>query len=887
LPRRILSLIAALILMATLAAPQQSTPASVTRATLDNGLRVVIVRDPLAPVATVEENYLAGGDDTPAGFPGTAHAQEHMAFRGCAGLSADQIAAIYAQLGGSSNADTQQNITQYFVTVPAQDIEVALRVDSACMQDVVDSQEQWAQERGAIEQEVSRDLSNPTYKFITRLNQDLFAGTPYSHDALGTKESFDATTGEMLKKFYTTWYAPNNAILVITGDVDAAATLAKVKQLYGSIKRKPVPQHPVVTLQPVKADSFTLDSNLPYELVFLAFRMPGSDSPDFAAVRILSDVAGSQRADLYGLVPQGKALGSEFGLAETYAKASVAFAVAAVPGGTDPAPITAEMKAIMSGYAAKGVPPALVEAARKGEIAGAEFQQNSIPDLASAWSQALAGEGRNSPADIVDAMKKVTVDDVNRVAKKYLDVQTAIVATLKPSASGEAVAGKGFGGAEETTAAPTKPVALPDWAESAVTSLKVPQAVARPADVMLPNGMRLIVRTEKASPTVTITASIKHEADLQTPAGKEGVGEVLGELFSYGSTTRDRLAYQEALDDIAASETGGENFSLKVLKQYFAKGVELLADNELHPALPAEAFQIVRDQSAQLTAGELTSPGYRTERALDIAMLPKNDPELREATPKTISALTLADVKDYYAKVFRPDMTTIAVIGDITLEEARPVIEKWFGPWKSEGAKPTVTLPPVPLNPPSAVNVPDSSQVQDSVHLAHEVEINRFSPDYYALQLGDHVLGGGFYATRLYRDLRQKAGYVYNVDNSLHADETRAEYSVIYGCDPENVSKARALVEQDLAAMRSTNVSPAELQQAKALLLRSITLSESSEDAVAGGFVARALVGLPLDESFRAAQKYYDLTADDVRKAFEKWIHPEAMVQVVRGPAPK
>ncbi len=114
----------------------------------------------------------------------------------------------------------------------------------------------------------------------------------------------------------------------------------------------------------------------------------------------------------------------------------------------------------------------------------------------------------------------------------------------------------------------------------------------------------------------------------------------------------------------------------------------------------------------------------------------------------------------------------------------------------------------MPLNKPSAVNVPDPTAVQDSVELAQEVGINRFSPDYYALQLGDHVLGGGFYATRLYRDLRQKNGYVYNVDNALRATETRATYSVTYGCDPENVSKARLLIDQDLAAMRTTNVTP-------------------------------------------------------------------------------
>ena len=884
LPRRLL-LFAAAVLFAAMAADE--TPGSVVRATLDNGLRVVIVRDPLAPVVTVEENYLTGGNETPAGFPGMAHAQEHMAFRGCGDLSADQISAIYAQLGGNVNADTQQNITQYFVTVPAKDLEIALRLDSACMKDVQDSQEQWAEERGAIEQEVARDLSNPTYKFITRLNEDLFSGTPYAHDALGTKASFDATTGEMLKRFYRDWYGPNNAILVIAGDVNPAAALAAVKRLYGPIQRRPIPAHPEINLQPVKAESFTLDSNLPYTLVFLAFRMAGTSSPDFAAIRILGDVVSSQRADLYGLVPQGKALGTEFGLAETYPKASVGYALAAVPAGSDVAPITTEMKKILAGYAEKGVPPALVEAARKGEVASAEFQRDSISELASTWSQALAGEGRQSPLDIVEEMKKVTVEDVNRVARKYLTVENAIVATLKPSPSGEAVASKGFGGAEVTTAAPTKPVALPDWAESAVKSLKVPQATTHPADVTLSNGVRLIVQTEKASPTVTIIGSVKHESVMQVPPGKEGVDAVLEELFSYGTETRNRIAFQEDLDEIAAFETGGANFSLKVLKQYFAKGVELLADNELHPALPADAFRVVRDQVAPLQAGTLASPGHKMRRALESALLPKNDPMLREATPKTISALSLADVKDYYSTVFRPDMTTIAVIGDITLAEARPVIEKWFGVWKRSGAKPNVTLPPVPLNQASSANVPDPTQVQDSVELAQEVTLNRFHPDYYALQLGDRVLGGGFYATRLYRDLRQKAGYVYNVDNALHATETRATYSVTYGCDPANVSKARLLIDREIAAMRTTNVSAAELQQAKALLLRQMTLSESSEEAVARGFVARALVGLPLNEPIRAAQRYYALTADQVRAAFAKWIHPEAFVQVVRGPTPQ
>jgi zinc protease len=873
-----------LLLLVPLAAWAQTN--DVTRATLDNGLRVVIVRDALAPVATLEENYIVGANEVPAAAVGLAHAQEHMAFRGCTGISADQIAAIYAQLGGLMDADTQQNITQYFVTVPAQDLDLALRVDAACMADVEDSQEQWAEERGAIEQEVARDLSNPTYKFITRLNHDLFAGTPYELDALGTKDSFDKITGATLKDFYRKWYAPNNAILVVSGDVDPASLLVKIKQYYGGIPRRELPVHPTIDLKPVTADGFTMDSNLPYLLTLVSFRFPGTDSPEFAAAHILSDVIASQRADLFAMVPQGKALGTDFGLAESYPKASAAFALAALPAGADPAPITAEIKKILQNYANNGVPADLVEAAKKGEVAGAEFGRNSIQNLASSWSQAVAAEGRQSPDEAIEALKRVTLADVNRVAKQYLQ-GTAIVATLKPAASGEAVASKGFGGSEKATATPTKPVALPVWAEGAVKSLRIPPATPLPSDVVLANGIRLIVQTEKTSPTVSLTGSIKTQTQMQTPAGQEGVADVLEGLFSYGTKTLDRLAFQKALDDIAASESAGSNFALKVLKQDFERGVELLADNELHPALPADDFKVVQQQSVELSQGELQTPSHKADRALLRGLLPAADPLLRETTPKTVGGLKYSDVQDYYAKTYRPDLATIVVIGDITPGEARAAIEKYFGAWQAAGTKPAVVLPAVAANKPGASDVPDPSSVQDEVQLAQQLEMNRFSPDYYALQLGNHVLGGGFYATRLYRDLRQKAGYVYNIEDSLEAGETRANYSITYGCDPKNVSKARTMVEQELRDMAKNNVTPGELQQAKALLLRQIPLAAASEDEVAGGYIGRARIGLPLNEPAHAAQRYFDMTADEVRAAFAKYVNPGDFVQVVRGPAPQ
>ena len=200
-------------------------------------------------------------------------------------------------------------------------------------------------------------------------------------------------------------------------------------------------------------------------------------------------------------------------------------------------------------------------------------------------------------------------------------------------------------------------------------------------------------------------------------------------------------------------------------------------------------------------------------------------------------------------------MTTIAVIGDITPDEARPVFEKWFGGWKAAGPKPDIVLPAVPANGPAAVNVPDPTQVQDSVNLSQQLGINRFHPDYYALQLGDHVLGGGFYATRLYRDLRQKAGY------GLQQSTTRCAHPKREPPIPSLTAAMRRMsrrpgcsIEQDLAAMRSTNVTERRIAAGQGIAAAPDHARESSEETVARGLVARALLGLPLDEPVRAAQ---------------------------------
>ncbi len=865
-----------------------SVPSSgaVERATLENGLRVIVVRNTLAPVATTVMNYLVGSNEAPTGFPGTAHAQEHMMFRGSPDLSAGQLADITAAMGGSFNADTQQTVTQYFFTVPAEDLDVALRIELIRMRGVLDEEKLWQEEKGAIEQEVAQDLSSPEYLFYTQLLAALFQGTPYAYSPLGTVESFDKTTGAMLKEFHDTWYVPNNAILVIVGDVRPAEAMGRVKELFGPVPMKKTPEKPAIRLEPVKAQTLNLKTDQPFGMAVIAFRMPGYDSNDYAASAVLSDVLSSQRGDLFALVPQGKALVAGFELGPL-PQAGLGYAVAAFPQGTDPQPLLDEMRKILADHLKKGFPPELVQAAQRQEVMKAELQKNSVSAFAMAWSQAVAVEGRRSPDEDIQAIQRVTVAEVNEVARRYLDLDNAITAILTPEPSGKPVAAKPPGGVESFTPQHAKPVPLPDWAAKALERLEVPKSMLNPVVTTLPNGLKLIVQPENISKTITVSGHILSRPELEAPKGQEGVDQVLDQLFAYGTTSLDRLVFQAALDEIGAQESAGVNFSLDVLAQHFERGVQLLADNELHPALPEEAFKIVQQQVAGTVAGQLQSPGYLMQRAIKEGLFPKDDPTLRQATPETVKSLTFSDVNNYFRKVFRPDLTTIVVIGPITPQAAAQVIGKYFGDWKASGPRPEVLLPPVPANQPSMVAVPDARRVQDMVTLAQTLGLTRSHPDYYALQLGNHVLGGGFYATRLFQDLRETSGLVYTVSSEFQVKRTRGIYGVDYACDPSNVAKARAIVVQNLKRMQTEVVAERDLHRARALLLRQIPLLESSVDQIAQGFLNRVELALPLDEPIRAARQYVKLTADDVRTAFEKWIRPDDLVQVTQGPEPK
>ena len=862
--------------------PSSTADKDVLRATLDNGLQVVIVHNPLAPVVTQQVTYLAGANQSPAGFPGMAHAQEHMMFRGSPGLNADQLSAITAQLGSDTNAYTTSTTTTYYFTVPAGDLDLTLRIEALRMAGVDNSQADWEKERGAIEQEVARDNSSPMFVLQARARERVFAGTPYADTGLGTKDSFDKTTAAMLTTFHDAWYAPNNALLVIAGDVNPPSVLSTVKELYGSIPRRPVPRKTPVAFQPVAPETFTSTTDQPYGFVSYTFRTPGYRSPDYAASQILAQTLNSPRGAISALSYEGKALGSGF-FQQTFPDTGYATAWAAFPQGGDEKTLADDLKnAVMQ--LRTGIPADLIDAEQRRVVLENELKGNSISGLAQLWTDAVALEGLGSPDQDVQRLKAVDAKAVNAAAASILDFDHAITLVLTPAPTGQSQqGGQEFGTPESFASTPEKPVELPPWAEAALTRLPHPDPLFTPTVYDLPNGLRLIVQPLSNSGAVSLFGSVRTNEDLQAPQGKEGVSDMLDALFDWGPRGMSRSEFEAAMDSIGADYSTGTGFSLQVLPEFFPRGVELLSRDLLDPSLPADAYASQKPLQVRQAAGKEQSPVYQFRLAVRKGLAPDGDPSLRRPTPRSIDGLTLDDVRAYHDAVVRPDVTTIVIMGKIDAVTARSIIEKYFGSWKASGPKPKLDFDPVPPSQPNDVYVSDPVRQQNEVVLAETLPLTYEDPLHYALALGNEFLGGDSFASPLYSELRVKRGLVYSVGSSTDFGRTRSSFSLSFGASPDKVLEARQLALQLIRDMAAKPMTDQELHLAKAQSLRQIELTNQNASDIAGHWLGYSEEGLSLDRLYQVARSYESLTSAQIQNAFKKYIELDRLSMFTFG----
>lgn len=881
--RNRLSSIVNVVLVLTICSPLCARAAGdVVHARLANGLQVIVVRNSIAPVVTTMLNYKVGSDDE--SIDGLAHATEHMMFRGSDSLSAAQLIDTLSVTGGTFNADTENAVTKYYFTVPSQYLDIALRAERSRATGLLMAPSEWEKERGAISEEVEHYDGNAIYRLLSKMRTRILAGTPYAKNGLGTVSDFkNKVDSSTLLHFYHAWYHPNNAVYIIVGDVAPETVIKKVRSLFGDIPPAKLPLREQVQLHPLVSTSYRDISDQPFTGVLLGYRMPGYDSNDYAAAKILVDVLSNQRSAFGSLPFAGKALFARF-VEQSFAKASVGIAFVGIPTTAKPEDCDQEIRAILRRYARDGVPADLVMAAQMQEESELEFDATSIQGLASEWSDAVVVQGLSSPTQMLQRIQNVTPGDVTRVLRTDLDGAAAVSAYAIPQNAGITKGVTAVPSAEDNIVAPSVHEPLPLWAQNALDHLQVPSDAITPVDMTLSNGIRLIVQPEHASHAVVVTGQIRNSPGIQEPAGKEGIGEVTAALLPYGTARYDRLTLQEQLDRIAAKATPGTRFSLKVLSSSLDRGVELLAEEETRPALSPAMFDIVRQRAIDAVGGAEKSPNRLAEIALNDALYPVGDPSRRVPTLSSVTELTAEDAKDWYEKAYRPDLTTIVVVGDTTAEQAKAIFEKYFGGWQRSGKMPVVDPPPVPPNAPRQLAIPATGRVQSSVKLAETIALLRSDPQWPTLELVDTILAGGFFSGLLYSDLREAHGYVYFVDSDIVGERNRSLFTIRYDCDPSKVALAQSRIIAILKGIDKAGVDANQLLRSKALLMGDFSIRESSYDGIAQQLLDYAIHDLPLNQNSIDAQIQFHASATSVQDVVSKYLRPDDFVMVTTGP---
>ena len=889
--RFVIAATCALALAATRAQTAAAPPPSdVLKATLGNGLRVVLVRNTLAPVIASDLTYLVGSRDDPSDVPGMAHAQEHMMFRGTKNLSTSELGTIATALGGSFNAETSETLTQYEFTIPAADLDAVLRIESDRMRDILDEQKQWETERGAIAQEIARDDTSPGADFFRDAQAYAFAGTPYAHPGVGTHAAFERLTGTRLKAFYQKYYGPSNAVLVLAGNFDLAKTLAQIKARFESIPRRPTVVHAIAGVEPLARKVIRRPTTLTYPLAVVALRMPGVASPDFLASFLLQQVLGADRGALRGLVDSGYALDANWVSMPYVAEGQLGMATAALGPGADPVAGSARLEKILRGYAEKGVPRELFETTKRQAIAGQELSRNSISSLASDWATTIALDNEPSIAREQELLAGVKLADVDRVAKKYLDPAHAILGELTPSANAtqNAPAAPPPTGPEKPLGAQAPVTHLPAWASDLVDHPAVPPADAAPDRSKLRNGMTLVIRPATISDSVVAYGAVRTSPALQEPVGKEGVAAVLDAVFSLGTSTRDRATFARAQDDIDASIGAGSSFGLQTTSKSFDRALDLLAENVLHPRLDRATFELARRRALEALQTQLSGTGSVAAKRTAAQLYPVGDPALREPSLESVQKLDLDDVRAYYAKTFRPDLTTLVVVGNATVDATKASVERAFGAWRGgTGDLPNLDFPRIPLNTAGDVRLTIPSLAQDDVTLQELVDADRSSPNYAALVLGNAVFGGGALGaeqSRLFRDIRQNAGLVYTISSQYAPSKTRASFSIDFASSPSDRARIESLIDGEIVKMQTELVGDFELSLAKAAIVRRTAIAGASIASIGQRLLSETLADESYGRDRTEAAAILATSATAVRDAFAKTIRPKSFVRVVIGP---
>ncbi len=876
----------ALIALAPIPAPAQGGPGDggIYTTTLSNGLKVVVAEDHAAPVIQASVWYGFGSLDETPGKTGLAHALEHMMFRGTNEISAGGLDDIVARLGAQMNGETTYDYTQFYFEMPSDKVDVALFTEADRMQHAALRASDWAVERNAVLNELDGDASSPFFNLLARVRAAAFPNQPAGRTPVGNRNDVANATVADIARYYHEWYAPNNATLVVAGDVSHQAIFAKAARYFGTIPSKKLPQTP--EHNPVAATGQTVEAEFPFpfEVLDLAYSVPGDKQAGEPAISTLATLLENQRSPFYqALVQSNIALAIETD-ADTQLRGGLLNVFIILNPGHSGAEAQAVFQATLDQALKGGFSPDMVTAAKRLTIADRLFSADSIDGIGglAGYTYGIVGE---KISDEDQRLAALSGDDLLAAARTYLSRPT-VVGHLRPNASppkGNSSKSNSAADDDFSKRIPSGPIVEPAWIAKAVRTPTTARSVLAPTTFKLSNGLRVIVQQKSDRPTFVLRGSIASSPAFQPP-GREGISRLASAVADYGSEKYPFAQRRKATDDMGAFVETGQTFSAQGEARDFESIVDIVADGEAHPTFADPWFSLERSQLANSLQSESNISGVMIDRAYNELLLASDDPSLHQPTPQSVGGITRDDLSTYAGHYWRPDLTTIAVVGNVSPERVRTALESAFAPWQASGTKPNAHLMAMP---PASKGHDYIGTASNQVYIRlGQPAVSRSNPDYDTFLVLNQILGGsGAFESRLWQELRQKRGLVYSVNSSIAANADRGDFRVELSASPQRVVEAVKFVRQELERFQDSPVSATELQEAKIRLVSDALLEESSSTGQAKQLLDILNNDLPTSYYRTLNDRFARITAADVQRVAKTYLKPGLLVQVYAGPS--
>jgi len=865
--------------------------------TLPNGLDVILSEDHRLPLAAVNLWYHVGPSNEAAGRTGFAHLFEHMMFQCSKHVPCDSHIRLLEAAGASDlNGTTDYDRTNYFETVPSNELDLALWLESDRMGYLLDKVDQPAlsNQQDVVRNERRQSVENQPYGLAEEaLVQALFPRThPYYGNVIGSHEDIQAAKLDDVKNFFKQYYAPNNASLVIIGDIDRARTKTLVQKYFGTLKRGPA-------VPPINADTpkitaerrLVVPARVELPRVYMAWVTSPIFKPGDADADMTAEILGGGRSSrLY------KKLVYEKQIAQTVTAQQYSLILGSIfqieatarPGHT----VDELEKAIdeeLAGLRATPPPAREVEQARntiETNIVGSLERPGGVANRLNSYNHFL-GTPDYLQKDI-ERYRGVTAANIQTFARNQLAGSARVVLHAIPG-----------------TPAPVPPVATPPAPQSAqgagaeainadepwrnempkagtATTLRLPT----PQSVTLSNGLTVLLSERPGMPIVAANLVLKTGSDAN-PLDKPGLANFVAAMLDEGTTARNALQIADDLSQLGASlntnsSMDATTISARSLSKNFAATLDILADVALHPSFPAAEVdrqrasrlaQLVqqRDNPAQVAAQVTAAALYGTRHPYGYSEV---------GTEAAVKSITRDDMLAFWKQNFVPNNAALVVAGGVSMAELRGLAEKAFGVWsRGTPVTPALGSPVTTQARVVIVDKPGSPQTQVRVAV---IGLARSSPDFRPVQVMNLALGGLF-SSRINMNLREAHGYTYGANSQFVFRRTPGPFQVASGIRTDVTAPAVSEILKELRGMVEKPMNDDELRKAKDALTNSLAGAFDSSANAVNNFSNVFIYDLGLDYYTLYAKQVNAVTNDQTLAVAKKYLVPDHLVVIAVG----